>query len=71
MIISRAIAGLLFLIILLSFCVSSSAGTNEEIASLLLFVQQSGCTFIRNGNHYDALAAREHIEKNILIIKSG
>jgi hypothetical protein len=63
MIIRRAATGLLFLLILLSFHVSSGAGTTEEIASLLLFVEQSGCTFIRNGNHYDALKAREHIEK--------
>ena len=63
MLIHRAAASLLFLLILLSFRVSSEAGTTEEIASLLLFVEQSGCTFIRNGNHYDAFKAREHLEK--------
>jgi hypothetical protein len=53
------------------FFLFSGAETTEKIASLSLFAQQSGCTFIRNGNHYDALTARDHIEKNIIIIKIG
>ena len=59
----QAAAGLFCLLMLLSFHNSCTAGTSENIASLLLFVEQSGCTFIRNGKEYDALKAREHIEK--------
>jgi hypothetical protein len=63
MILRRTAAGIFFLFFILSFHMPSTAGTNEEIASLLLFVEQSGCTFIRNGKHYDAPEARRHIEK--------
>jgi len=63
MILRRAAAGLFCLFILLSFHTAAAAGTTEEIAFLLLFIEQSECTFIRNGKHYDALEAREHIEK--------
>jgi hypothetical protein len=63
MILRRTAAGLFSLLMILSFHTSCFAGTTEEIASLLLFVEQSGCTFIRNGKHYDAPEARRHIEK--------
>jgi hypothetical protein len=63
MILRRAAAGLFCLLMLLSFHISCAAGTTEEIESLLLFIEQSECTFVRNSNHYDALKAREHIEK--------
>ena len=62
-------AGLFCLLMLLSSHTSAAAGTTEEIASLLLFIEQSECTFIRNGNHYDALKAREHIEKKYAYYK--
>ena len=65
----RAAAGLFCLLMLLTFHTSSAAGTTEEIASLLLFIEQSECTFIRNGKHYDALKAREHIEKKYTYYK--
>ncbi|KPK26931.1 MAG: hypothetical protein AMJ61_07480 [Desulfobacterales bacterium SG8_35_2] len=48
---------------ILAFHLSCFAGAPEEIASLLLFVEQSECTFMRNGKHYDAPEARRHIEK--------
>ena len=63
MILRQAIAGLLFLLIILSFYSPCEAGTTEEIASLLLFIEQSECTFIRSGKQYDATKARQHIEK--------
>jgi hypothetical protein len=63
MIVRRAAAGLFFLLMMMFFHISSAAGPNEEIASLLLFVEQSGCTFIRNGKQYNAPEARQHIEK--------
>ncbi|MGB3649149.1 MAG: DUF5329 family protein, partial [Desulfobulbales bacterium] len=63
MILRRTAAGLFSLLMILSFHTSCFAGTTEEIASLLLLVEQSGCTFIRNGKHYDAPEARKHIAK--------
>lgn len=65
----QASAGLLFLIITMLLHTPCGAGTPEEIASLLLFVEQSECTFIRNGNHYNARQAREHIEKKYMYFK--
>ena len=65
----QAAAGLFFLLIPLSFYISCAAGTTEEIASLLLFIEQSECTFTRNGKHYDSLEAREHIEKKYAYYK--
>ncbi len=68
-IVRQAAAGLFCLLMLLPFHTSAAAGTTEEIASLLLFIEQSECTFIRNGKHYDALKAREHIEKKYAYYK--
>lgn len=68
-IVRQAAAGLFCLLMLLPFHTSAAAGTTEEITSLLLFIEQSGCTFIRNGKHYDALKAREHIEKKYTYYK--
>ena len=65
----RSAAGLFCLLMLLSFHTAAAAGTTEEIASLLLFIEQSGCTFVRNGNHYDSVKAREHIEKKYAYYK--
>ena len=62
-ILRQAVAGIFCLLMLLFSHISSAAGTTEEIASLLIFIEQSECIFIRNGKHYDALEAREHIEK--------
>ena len=62
-------AGLFCLLMLLSFYTAASAGTTEDIASLLLFIEQSECTFIRNGKHYDSLEARGHIEKKYAYYK--
>ena len=58
----KTAAGFLCLLILLSSHTSSTAATTEEIASLLLFVEQSECTFIRNGKQYNGPEARGHIE---------
>ncbi len=69
MILRQAAAGLFFLLMILSFHISCLAGTTEEIASLLLFVEQSECTFIRNGKHYDTLEARQHIENKYAYYK--
>ena len=69
MILRSAAAGLFCLLVLVSFPLSCRAGTNEEIASLLLFVERSECTFIRNGKHYDSSAARRHMEKKYAYFK--
>ena len=39
------------------------ADSIQEIAHLLTFVADSGCTYVRNGKQYDATEAREHIER--------
>ena len=68
-ILRQAVAGIFCLFMLLFSHISSTAGTTEEIASLLIFIEQSECIFIRNGKHYDALEAREHIEKKYAYYK--
>jgi len=68
-ILRQAVAGIFCLLMLLFSHISSAAGTTEEIASLLIFIEQSECIFIRNGKHYDALKAREHIEKKYAYYK--
>ena len=68
-ILRQAVAGIFCLLMLLFSNISSAAGTTEEIASLLIFIEQSECIFIRNGKHYDALEAREHIEKKYAYYK--
>jgi len=62
MIMRQAAAGLFCLLMILSFRVSCSAGTTEEIASLLQSIEQSECTFIRNGKRYGSVKSRQHIE---------
>ena len=68
-IVRQAAAGLFCLLMLLPFHTSAAAGTTEEITSLLFFIEQSECTFIRNGKHYDSLEARQHIEKKYAYYK--
>jgi hypothetical protein len=58
-----AVSVFLALFMVLSFYVSSRAGTTEEITHLLQFIEQSECTFIRNAKQYDSLKARQHIEQ--------
>jgi len=69
MLLRRIAAGLSPLLLILSFYSSSFAGTTEEIVSLLHFIEQSECIFIRNGKQYDALEARQHIEKKYTFYK--
>ena len=68
-ILRHAVAGIFCLLMLLFSHISSAAGTTEEIASLLIFIEQSECIFISNGKHYDALEARDHIEKKYAYYK--
>jgi hypothetical protein len=63
MILRLATAGLFFLLIIFLLHISCSAGPIEEITELLNFIEQTECTFVRNGKQYDSIAARQHIEK--------
>ena len=69
MILRWTAAGLFSLLMTLPFPSYGMAGTPEEVASLLHFVEQSECIFIRNGTQYDALEARQHIEKKYAYFK--
>jgi hypothetical protein len=40
---------------------TAAVGMEEEIAHLLLYVEASGCTFVRNGKEHTAAEGREHI----------
>lgn len=46
-----------------------AASTSDEIEHLLNFVAASGCTFERNGNDYDSVEARAHIQRKYNHIK--
>lgn len=50
---------------LLLWLIGAHAGTNvqQDVDHLLVFIETSDCTFLRNGREYDAQEAREHIQK--------
>lgn len=61
----------IIIIIVLVFSVSTAiAGESEEISYLLSFIASSGCTFVRNGNEYEALKAQGHLEYKYNRVKS-
>lgn len=41
----------------------TEAGTGREIKHLLHYIENSGCTFVRNGKEYNSTQARAHIER--------
>ena len=41
----------------------------EEVAHLLSFIEESDCSFIRNGKEYDSVEARAHISKKYEYVK--
>lgn len=41
----------------------------EEVTHLLSFIEDSDCSFIRNGKEYDSVQAREHISKKYEYVK--
>jgi hypothetical protein len=49
---------------------AASADTEREIAHLLDYVQQSGCTFVRNGTQSDAASARAHVARKYDYVRS-
>lgn len=55
---------ILFLIVSLAFSINHAfADTESEISHLLSYVENSQCTFIRNGSTHNGPDARNHIEK--------
>jgi len=50
-------------LILCSLSLGAWADTAAEIDHLLGFIASSPCRFVRNGEAYDAAAARAHIER--------
>ena len=39
--------------------------SQEEVGKLLVFVESSGCSFIRNGSAYDGKEARMHLQQKL------
>lgn len=64
----------LFLMLCLVLPVSgahgSESGFEDEVAHLLAYIEQSDCTFIRNGKAYASAEARAHIDRKYRAIKS-
>lgn len=52
----------LFLFILFFTATIASATENKEIDYLLSYLADSGCSFIRNGEEYEAKEARNHLK---------
>ena len=48
---------------LLSFSIAGVASAEEEIRYLLSFIAESDCTFVRNGDEYNAEQAAQHLRK--------
>ena len=54
------------------FALPAVGGENdwqEEVAHLLDYIAQSNCSFIRNDKVYDAVQARDHINKKYEYVK--
>ena len=58
------------LLLFLSFVPAHAGNMAEEVNHLLQYVEQSGCTFERNGSEHDAKEARKHIERKYDYLKS-
>lgn len=54
-------------------CAAPAAGSDlewqKEVDHLLSYIEQSGCSFDRNGKVYDSAQAREHISKKYDYVK--
>jgi hypothetical protein len=59
----KGAAGAVLLLLALLVPAGAAAGTEEEIAHLLQYIEGSGCVFVRNGKEHDSADAREHIAK--------
>lgn len=60
-------------LVLAGICAAPAAGSDAdwqaEVAYLLSYIEQSGCSFNRNGKVYDSVQAREHIGKKYDYVK--
>jgi len=60
-------------LLLTGLCVVPAAASGpdwqNEVDYLLSYVEQSGCSFIRNDKVYDSVQAREHISKKYDYVK--
>jgi hypothetical protein len=67
-------AGRLAVVLLTCLAISAlpswSENPESEIEHLLSYVEQSGCTFIRNDKDYTASRARSHLERKYSYAKS-
>lgn len=62
----------LFLCLLLFPCfVLANSGLQAEIKYLISFIENSDCTFIRNGSEYDTQKAVQHIQKKYKYFKAN
>lgn len=60
---------LLFLMFLVPGAYANENVFEEEVAHLLAYVEESGCTFTRNGKIYSSVEARAHIDRKYKHIK--
>lgn len=62
----------LLMFVVLSVCgaQANQSGFEDEVAHLLNYIEQSDCTFIRNGTSYSSAEARAHIGRKYDHIKS-
>lgn len=49
---------------------SLAADVQNEVSHLLNYIENSGCTFIRNDKNYNSLKARRHLERKYNYVKS-
>lgn len=58
-------------LVLLAFAspAGADAGTEQEVAHLLQYIEQSECVFARNGKEHGGDEAREHIGKKYDYVK--
>jgi hypothetical protein len=49
---------------------AAPAAPVDEIRHLLVFIEDSGCTFVRNDREYSAAEAREHIARKYAHIRN-
>lgn len=60
---------ILFLLLFVPEAFGNDPAFEEEVAHLLTFVEQSDCTFFRNGKAYSSIEARAHIDNKYNYIK--
>jgi hypothetical protein len=65
----KGAAGAVLLLLALLVPAGAAAGTEEEIAHLLQYIEQSECLFTRNGKEHGSVDAREHIAKKYYYVR--